>query len=142
MGEPSHPSWRLQAHLSTVWGDHAIAGANAVKLVDASAGTWAPRPGCAAPQVLFYVVGHFRTFAWTQHHLAAVAAQSVVAADLDGDGWLDLASATYIDNTIAWYRNLDGQGSFSERQVVTSAASAAYGVAAADLDGDGCIRRF
>ena len=107
MGEPAHPSWRLQAHLSTVWGDHAIAGANAVKLVDASAGTWAPRPGCAAPQVLFYVVGHFRTFAWTQHHLAAVAAQSarpagcaLVAAFVPDE--VDAPAALYTPSAVSY----------------------------------------
>ena len=35
-------------------------------------------------------------------------AQSVFAADLDGDGDMDLASASY--NGIAWYENTDGKG--------------------------------
>ena len=39
----------------------------------------------------------------------AWGAQSVVAADINGDGYIDLASASY--NTIAWYQNLDGNNS-------------------------------
>ena len=34
--------------------------------------------------------------------------QSVFAADLDGDGDMDLASASSFDDKIAWYKNLVG----------------------------------
>ena len=37
---------------------------------------------------------------------AADGARSVFAADLDGDGDPDVLSATYLDDTIAWYANL------------------------------------
>jgi len=41
----------------------------------------------------------------------AIGVRTVVAADLDGDGELDLASASKDDNTVAWYPNR-GQGVF------------------------------
>ena len=41
------------------------------------------------------------------------------------------------ENRIAWYRNLDGRGTFGEERVVTDLAISAASVAAADLDGDG-----
>ena len=62
-------------------------------------------------------------------------ARAVVPADLDGDGDVDLLSASFIDKTVAWYRNLDGLGSFGPEQVVTSAATGYYALVA-DLDGD------
>jgi hypothetical protein len=61
---------------------------------------------------------------------------SVYAADLDGDGDLDILSASHADDTIAWYAN-DGTGGFGPQQVISNAADGAQCVYAADLDGDG-----
>ena len=58
------------------------------------------------------------------------------AADLDGDGDLDVVSASYFDDKIAWYENL-GNGDFSAQEVLTDEAEGAADVHAADLDGDG-----
>ncbi|KNC56487.1 fibronectin type III domain-containing protein [Thecamonas trahens ATCC 50062] len=68
---------------------------------------------------------------------AADDARSVIAADIDGDGDLDLASASYSDDKIAWYENTDGAGTFGPQQVVSTAADFAHSVIAADIDGDG-----
>ncbi len=70
---------------------------------------------------------------------AADHARSVFAADLDGDGDLDVLSAARGDNTIAWYENKEGQGTFGDLRLITAAAVGAVSVAAADLDGDGDI---
>ena len=44
---------------------------------------------------------------WTASDIAtsADAAHSVYAADMDGDGDMDIVSASHTDNTIAWYEN-------------------------------------
>ncbi len=68
---------------------------------------------------------------------AANGAASVFAADLDGDGDIDVLSASYWDDKIAWYQNLDGLGTFGPQQVISSAADGTQSVFAADLDGDG-----
>ncbi|MEZ6120063.1 MAG: FG-GAP-like repeat-containing protein [Pirellulaceae bacterium] len=62
---------------------------------------------------------------------------SVTAADIDGDGDVDVISASLMDDKIAWYENLDGAGTFGTQNVVTDTADGAESVRAADLDGDG-----
>ena len=57
------------------------------------------------------------------------------AADVDGDGDLDVLAAEVHSHRVSWYENTGG-GGFSERRVIGEAANAAA-VHAADLDGDG-----
>jgi len=64
-------------------------------------------------------------------------AQSVYAADLDGDGDLDVLSASFSDNRIAWYENDGGADPTFTPHVITTEALWAMSVYAADLDGDG-----
>jgi hypothetical protein len=67
----------------------------------------------------------------------AINARSVYASDLDGDGDMDVLSASYNDDKIAWYENTDGNGSFGAEQIITTNAAGAWSVHSADLDGDG-----
>ena len=46
----------------------------------------------------------------------AKGAHSVAAADLDGDGDIDVLSASFIDNKIAWYENDGGGQAIAEQQ--------------------------
>ncbi|MDP2688189.1 MAG: T9SS type A sorting domain-containing protein [Aequorivita sp.] len=69
----------------------------------------------------------------------AIGANTVFAADIDGDGDIDVLSASYGDNKIAWYENLDGQGSFGSQIVISTEAIIARALFAADIDGDGDI---
>ncbi|MAF66192.1 MAG: hypothetical protein CMJ84_11115 [Planctomycetes bacterium] len=67
---------------------------------------------------------------------------AVFSADLDGDGDLDVLSASRDDDKIAWYENVGagsgvGGGSFGPQRIITSSADDAWDVCAADLDGDG-----
>ena len=54
---------------------------------------------------------------------SANGAYSVHAADVDGDGDMDVLSASYEDGKIAWYEN-DGSESFTEHAISTSANGA------------------
>ena len=67
----------------------------------------------------------------------ADGARSVFAADMDNDGDMDILSASYLDDTIAWYEN-DGAAdpSWTAADIATS-ADGARSVFAADMDNDG-----
>lgn len=60
---------------------------------------------------------------------------SVVAADIDADGDMDLAIA-YDADGLYWFENVDGQGDFSGR-VIDNTIENARSVVVADMDGDG-----
>jgi hypothetical protein len=65
-------------------------------------------------------------------------ARAVAAGDLDGDGDVDLVSAAYNEDTVAWYES-DGtpaDGGWTTR-VVSAGAGGASDVALADFDRDG-----
>jgi hypothetical protein len=66
---------------------------------------------------------------------AADTAYSVFAADVDGDGDMDVLSASFFDDKIVWYDN-DGSENFTANTIST-ATDGASSVFAADLDGDG-----
>ena len=65
---------------------------------------------------------------------SADGARYVYAVDVDGDGDMDVLSASMSDDTIRWYKN-DG-GTFTAHEITTS-ANGAWSVYAADVDGDG-----
>jgi hypothetical protein len=56
---------------------------------------------------------------------------------VDNDGDIDVLSASYLDDKIAWYEN-DGSQSFTAHTITTS-ADHAYDVYAVDVDNDGDI---
>jgi len=68
--------------------------------------------------------------------------QMTVGADLDGDGDTDLLSVSDLDDKVAWYENLDGQGNFSEQHHISSTVFGADLVQAIDIDNDGDMDVF
>jgi uncharacterized repeat protein (TIGR01451 family) len=67
---------------------------------------------------------------------------SVYAADLDNDGDMDILSASRGDDKLAWYENLDGNGTFGIQHVISATGIDFDFVRAADLDGDGDLDVF
>jgi len=64
---------------------------------------------------------------------------SIYSEDLDADGDMDLLVTSASDDTVLWYQNTDGKGSFVSHQVVDIELDGARSVSAKDLDGDGNI---
>ncbi len=64
-------------------------------------------------------------------------AHSVYAVDVDGDGDIDVLSASEVDSKISWYEN-DGNENFTPH-TITTGANTASSVYAIDVDGDGDI---
>ncbi len=90
---------------------------------------------------LFFPAGLQAQIAFTKHPVDQMSEgiHSVQAADLDGDGHLDLFSASM--NSVLWWRNEFASGTWQKRSV-TNAFTGARFVEAADLDGDGDLDVF
>ena len=70
---------------------------------------------------------------------SASGARSVFATDLDGDGDVDVLSASSTDGKIAWYENAGGSPVVFVTRVISTAAASARYVRAVDVDGDGDV---
>ena len=71
---------------------------------------------------LFFVSVLVAQTTWFTKHIISTSANgaaSVYAADVDGDGDMDVLSASKNDDKIAWYEN-DGSESFTEHAISTS----------------------
>ena len=61
----------------------------------------------------------------------------VYASDLDNDGDMDVLVSGQNANTIAWYENLDGNGTFGSVNYVIQSFQHTQFLSTADIDGDG-----
>lgn len=61
----------------------------------------------------------------------------VDSADLDGDGDMDVLCAASIGDSISWYENLDGSGTFGSQRIISNSTDGAYALFATDIDNDG-----
>ncbi len=64
-------------------------------------------------------------------------AMSVSSSDIDGDGDLDVISGSREDHKLAWYKNIDGQGTFGSQLIISTSVTSVYSIQSTDIDGDG-----
>jgi len=76
---------------------------------------------------------------WDEHDIVVFfdGALDVDAADVDGDGDLDVIGAATNSDDVTWFENLDGVGLTWARQEIDDGADGARSATAADFDGDG-----
>lgn len=77
--------------------------------------------------------------AWTEHTIDASfqVATGVSAADIDGDGDMDVLGAALFGDDISWWENTAGDGSAWTEVTIDAEFDGASAVFAADIDGDG-----
>jgi hypothetical protein len=77
--------------------------------------------------------------AWTEHTVKYNfnIAYSVCAADVNGDGYMDVLGASGGDDTIAWWKNNDGSGTSWTEYTIDGGFNYPMCVRTADVDGDG-----
>jgi hypothetical protein len=92
-------------------------------------------------KVAWYKNGGGSPLTWTAYTITTSVngPLSVFAADLDADGRIDVLSASYLDDKVAWYKNRGGSPLTWTTYTITSAADSVHSVFAADLDADGRI---
>ncbi len=68
-----------------------------------------------------------------------VNAWTVYTADLDNDGDIDVlaTSVETFGGEIVWFENLDGQGNYSAKKIISTEVQSPRSVIAADIDNDG-----
>ena len=89
--------------------------------------------------VFCLTINIFAQVEFTSHTITTDAdnARSVFAIDMDGDGDIDVLSASQDDDKIAWYEN-DGNENFTTH-IITLEADGASSVYAIDFDDDGDV---
>ncbi len=101
-----------------------------VDIVSASEGdntiAWHENNGAASPNFSLHTVSS-----------SAVDVRSVTFGDINGDGRIDLLSASPGDDTIAWFANDGASPPNFVRNTVSSNVVGAYSVAVDDIDADG-----
>jgi hypothetical protein len=75
---------------------------------------------------------------WTKHPINVEfwGANSVYAADVDGDDDMDVLGAGEVNCDVTWWENVDGLGATWEEHIVDEEFTGANSVFAADVDGD------
>lgn len=130
--------WEQGAGADSLWTKHLIAkenGATNIKAADVN-GDGLPDvvASCGHGTGVFWFGGP----GWKKHVIDADLRDphALAVGDFDGDGDLDVATASFGEKLVRWYEN-DGKGSFTAHDIDTTNRQEAYDLKAVDFDGDG-----
>ena len=132
------PSWTASDISTRAYGAHSVFAADMdgdgdMDIISAGINdiiAWYENNGAADPTWIAAADGE-----WIA--TSADEAKSVFAADMDGDGDLDIVSASSNDDTIAWYENNGAADPTWTAADIATSADEATSVFVADMDGDG-----
>ena len=132
------PSWTASDISTSAYGAHSVFAADMdgdgdMDIISAGINdiiAWYENNGAADPTWIAAADGE-----WIA--TSADEAKSVFAADMDGDGDLDIVSASSNDDTIAWYENNGAADPTWTAADIATSADEATSVFVADMDGDG-----
>ena len=88
------------------------------------------------------IVGWYRNLGggiFASRQIVSTALRSpngLFAADLDGDGLVDIACSSFLDNTVAWFKNLGGPSPSFTLNLISINSYHALSVAAANINGE------
>ena len=68
-----------------------------------------------------------------------ITTESIEVVDIDGDGDMDVVVADWMGDKVAWYENIDGQGTFGPERIITNEAFGPTSVVLKDMDNDGYL---
>jgi len=137
--------WENTAGDGSVWTEHtvdgAFDGANSIFAADIDGDSDLDilgSAGAGAGQVAWWENTAGNGTTWTEHTVdSAFLARASYAADVDGDGDIDVLGASHSNDLINWWENTAGDGSAWTEHTISAAFDGAFSVIAVDLDGDG-----
>jgi hypothetical protein len=151
-GDSMPDGWEVLMGLDPAWMDgqclpfqEHLASADVETVADV---VLADIDGDGEPDMVSTQFLHLNSVVWHQHIVDGVygvprvidtgfwLAESVVAADLDGDGDVDVVASDVGDHDLWWYENL-GAGTFSAGVILHSDLPGMGELAVVDVDGDG-----
>ncbi|MDC8000389.1 T9SS type A sorting domain-containing protein [Aequorivita todarodis] len=84
---------------------------------------------------LFYIVAYSQFGPQQIITQTANGSKWIIATDIDGDGYKDVASANEFGSNLTWYKNLDGHGTFGPENIIAN-LNQTFFISDADIDGD------
>ena len=137
--------WRNVTGDGAVWIEHTVDGGfdGAIRIhaadVDGDGDMDVLAAGDHADSITWWANAMGDGTVWIEHTLDDDfdSAKSVYAADVDGDGDIDILGAAEHDDDITWWENTAGDGTHWAEHTVDGDFDQAFTVYTADVDGDG-----
>ncbi len=137
--------WENMDGSGTSWTEHTLDGdfdgATSVYSVDVNADGYMDVLGAAydGDEITWWENVDGSGTSWIEHNIDGDcnAPDCIYAADVNGDGDLDILGSVEYDNDILWWENIDGSGTSWTEHTIDGDYASPYSVFSADINGDG-----